>query len=219
MSHDNQSIKILDEQICGICLEELEILENNIYKTICGHSFHHSCIHKSMKKSNNCPYCRKEIQTPSACCIYEIINSIMIQSDYAYTLETGVYARNEDKDCYFTETEKETLYFIMYIFASEWDSIKYNRLLLSIFSYHNNIRFYPKKILKDYKVIAEEYDRWWNFRDDNYELDIDTNKIKSYSGGQRQSNSVLLMNKSFEWNLYEKEYEKELTEDFHNNKN
>ena len=100
-----------------------------------------------MKKNKNCPYCRKEIQTPSACCIYEIINSIMIQSDYAYTLETGVYAKNEDKDCYFTETEN-TLYFIMYIFASEWECIKYNRLLVSIFSYHNNIRFYSKKILK-----------------------------------------------------------------------
>jgi hypothetical protein len=217
MYHENQCIEILDEQICGICLEELEIETKN-YKTICGHSFHHSCIHKSMKKSNNCPYCRKELQTPSACCVYEIINSIMFQSDYAYMLQTGFYAEIKDKDCYFTETE-DSLYFIMYIFANEWESINYNRLLLSIFSYHNNIRFYPKKILKDYKQIAEDYDRWENVENIIYELDIDKNKIEYYSGGQRQPNSVLLMNKSFEWKLYEEEYKKEVEEYFHSNKN
>jgi len=218
MSHENQCIEILDRQICGICLEELEI-ENNIYKTICGHSFHHNCIHKSMKKSNNCPYCRKELQTQSACCIYEIINSIMIQSDYASMLETGVYAEIEDKDCYFTETE-HTLYFIMYIFSSEWNCINHNRTLLSTHSYHNNIRFYPKKILADYKQIAksEYYDHWSNFGNDNYELNIDTNKIEQYlSGNKRKLNSVLLMNKKFEWKLYEEEYEKELAQDFHSN--
>ena len=207
-------------QICGICLEELEILENNIYKTICGHLFHSKCIHKSMKKSNDCPYCRKELQTPSACCIYEIINSIMIQSDYADTMQTGVYAEIEDKDCYFTETEQHTLYFIMYIFSSVFDceGINYNRLLLT-HSYHNNIRFYPKKILADYKQIAkfEEYDNWSMYEYDNYQLNLDTNKIESYSGDQRKSNSVLLMNKAFEWNLYEKEYEKQLLEDYRTN--
>lgn len=217
MSHENQCIEILDEQICGICLEELEI-ETKHYKTICGHSFHHNCIHKSMKKSNNCPYCRKELQTPSAVFISNLINDCMKEGDYAYMLETGVYSEIEDKDCYFTETE-HTLYFIIYIFANEWECINYNRLLLSIFSYHNNIRFYPKKILKDYKQIAEDYDRWENVEDIVYELDIDKNKIEYYSGGQRQPNSVLLMNKAIEWNLYEKEYEKELEQDFHSNKN
>jgi hypothetical protein len=213
-----EEIQITEIEICGICLEELEI-ENNIYKTICGHLFHHSCIHKSIKKSNDCPYCRKELQTPSACCIYEIINSIMIQSDYASMLETGFYAEIEDKDCYFTKTE-DTLYFIMYIFASEWECINHTRTLLSLFKYQNNIRFYPKKILKDYRQIAEDYDRWCDFGHDNYELNIDTNKIEDYiSGNKRQPNSVILMNKAFEWNLYEKEYEKEVTEDFHNNKN
>jgi hypothetical protein len=143
----------------------------------------------------------------------------MFQSDYAYMLETGFYAEIEDKDCYFTETE-HTLYFIMYIFSSEWNCINYNRLLLSTHSYHNNIRFYPKKILADYKQIAksEYYDNWSNFGNDNYELSLDTNKIEQYlSGNKRKPNSVLLMNKSFEWKLYEKEYEKELLEDYHTN--
>ena len=66
MSEENLNI-----EICGICLEELE---NNIYKTICGHLFHDDCIHKSMERNNCCPNCRKELQTPSASCIYEIIN-------------------------------------------------------------------------------------------------------------------------------------------------
>ena len=211
-----EEIQITEIEMCGICLEELE-LETKNYKAICGHSFHHNCIHKSMKKNNNCPYCRKELQTPSACCIYEIINYIMIQSDYADNRQTGVYAEIEDKDCYFTETEQHTLYFIMYIFSSVFDC-NYNRLLLT-HSYHNNIRFYPKKILADYKQIAkfEEYDNWSMYEYDNYQLNLDTNKIESYSGDQRKSNSVLLMNKAFEWNLYEKEYEKQLLEDYRTN--
>jgi hypothetical protein len=213
-----KEIQNTEIEICGICLEELE-LETKNYKTICGHLFHHNCIHKSMKKSNDCPYCRKELQTPSATCIYEIINSIMIQSDYAYMLETGFYAEIKDEDCYFTKIE-DTLYFIMYIFASEWECINHTRTLLSIFKYQNNIRFYPKKILADYRQIAEEYDRWCDFGHDNYELNLDTNKIEDYiSGNKRKPNSVLLMNKSIEWKLYEEEYEKELAQDFHSNKN
>ena len=203
-------------ETCGICLDELEILQDNIYKTICGHSFHENCIHKSMKKNNCCPYCRKELQTPSAVCIYKIINSIMIKSDYACMLETGVYAEIEDEDCYFTETD-DTLYFIMYIFNNEWNCINHIRLLLSLFTYHNNIRFYPKKILKDYRQIAEEYYRWIDFGEDNYELDLITNKIESYSGSnKRKSNSVLLMNKTIEWGVLEKQYEKELIQNYNN---
>jgi len=216
MSDENQSIKILDEQICGICLEELEMLENNIYKTICGHLFHHNCIHKSMKKSNDCPYCRKELQTPSACCIYENINYIMIYSDYACHLEIGAYAENEDKDCYFTETE-DTLYFIMFLFVSNIEHINYNKILLSIHSYHNNIKFYPNKILKDYRQIAEEYYKW-DFEEYTYELNLDTNEIERYTfGKKRNPNSLLLMNKANEWKLYEKEYENELIEDYRTN--
>ncbi len=218
MTEENQIIviELLDNKICGICLEELE-LENNIYKTICGHSFHNKCIHKSMKKNNYCPYCRKELQTSSAVCIGKIINSAMTEGDYAYTLETGMYAEILDADCYFTETI-DTLYFILYIFANDWNCIKYNNLLLNIFSHHNNIRFYPKSILQDYKHIAEEYDRWWNLEfDDIYELNLDTNQIERYlEGNKRKSNSVLLMNKTVEWKLYEEEYKKELIHRFNN---
>lgn len=216
MIEENQITEI---EICGICLEELNIseeLENNIYKTICGHLFHSKCIHKSMKKSNICPYCRKELQTPSACCIYENINYIMIYSDYACHLEIGAYAENEDKDCYFTETD-DTLYFIMFLFASNFENINYNKFLLCLDSCHNNIKFYPKKILKDFREIAEEHNRW-EFEQYTYELNLDTNEIKRYTfGKERNPNSVLLMNKSFEWKLYEKEYEIELIEDYRNN--
>jgi len=215
MSFENQSIEISEENICGICLEKLE---NNIYKTICGHLFHHKCIHKSMKKNNCCPYCRKELQTPSATCISEIINLAMEEGDYAYMLETGMYAEIIDEDCYFTET-KDSLYFIMYLFTNDWNCVNQYNLLLTTHSYHNNIRFYPKKILKDYKKIAEEYYRWDDLEFD-YELDLDTNKIELYiSGNERRPNSVFLMNKIYEWNLYEKEYEKEIIQNYNNDKN
>jgi hypothetical protein len=209
---------IQEIQICGICLEELEIeIETKNYKTICGHSFHHSCIHKSMKKSNNCPYCRKELQTPSAVFISNLINDCMKEGDYAYMLETGVYAEVVDDDCYFTETD-DTLYFIMYLFANDWNCINHNRSLLTLFTYHNNIRLYPKKILKDYKQIAQDYDRWENIEDEVYELNLDTNKIEIYiSGNKREPNSLLLMNKAIEWKLYEEEYKNELIEDYRTN--
>lgn len=212
---ENQSIEISEENICGICLENLE---NNIYKTICDHLFHHKCIHKSMKKNNCCPYCRKELQTPSASCISEIINLAMEEGDYAYMLGTGMYAEIIDEDCYFTET-KDSLYFIMYLFTNDWNCVNQNNLLLTTNSYHNNIRFYPKKILKDYKKIAEEYYRWDDIEFD-YELNLDTNKIELYiSGNRRTPNSVFLMNKTYEWNLYEKEYEEEIRQNYNNDKN
>ena len=143
----------------------------------------------------------------------------MIDGDYACMLETGVYAEIVDDDCYFTETA-DSLYFIMYLFDKDWNCVSYNRLLLTIFTYHNNIRFYPKKILKDYKQIAEDYYRWDEIEHFIYELDIDINEIKRYiEDNKRKPNSVLLMNKAIEWKLHEEEYEKELTQDFHSNKN
>jgi hypothetical protein len=211
-----EEFQITEMEICGICLEKLEV-ETKIYKTICGHSFHNSCIHKSMKKTNNCPYCRKELQTPSASCVYEIINSVLREGDYAYMLETGIYAEVVDDDCYFTETD-DTLYFILYLFADDWNCVNHNNLLLTLFRYHNNIRFYPKKILKDYKQIAQDYDRWEDIEDEVYELNLDTNKIKKYlSGNKRKPNSLLLMNKAIEWKLYEEEYKNELIEDYRTN--
>ena len=219
MSYENQYIEILEEKVCGICLENLE---NNIYKTICGHIFHDNCIHKSMNKNNCCPYCRKEIQTPSASCIYKIINSAMKEGDYSGYLLDLDYIKNVDEDCYFIDTDAagDSLYFIMFIFDNSWNCINQNSLLLNTSSYHNNVRFYPKKILKDYREIMEDYGRWEDLDLQEYELNLDTNEINCYlSGNKRKPNSVLLMNKTYEWNLYEKEYEKEIRQNYNSDKN
>lgn len=42
---------------CSICL--LELTNNNVCVTLCGHKFHTSCILQCVEK--NCPLCRKNL--------------------------------------------------------------------------------------------------------------------------------------------------------------
>ena len=50
--------------ICSICHNSLEIIEDNI-TTVCHHTFHKVCIHKWINmlrnKYNSCPVCRGNI--------------------------------------------------------------------------------------------------------------------------------------------------------------
>ena len=40
---------------CSICLD---VVENHICQTICGHTFHSYCIFKSLQRNAKCPMCR-----------------------------------------------------------------------------------------------------------------------------------------------------------------
>ena len=46
---------------CAICLEDLIIPSNNMYKTNCSHIFHLDCINMSRKNNHKCPLCRANI--------------------------------------------------------------------------------------------------------------------------------------------------------------
>lgn len=43
---------------CAICLEDLIIPSNNMYKTNCSHIFHLDCINMSRKNNHKCPLYR-----------------------------------------------------------------------------------------------------------------------------------------------------------------
>jgi hypothetical protein len=44
---------------CSICFETIEMI--NISVTTCGHSFHSSCLFKSLQKNETCPLCRHKL--------------------------------------------------------------------------------------------------------------------------------------------------------------
>jgi len=48
----------MNDLLCPICLEELDINEKPKFKLSCNHEFHTECIIQSLRKNNECPYCR-----------------------------------------------------------------------------------------------------------------------------------------------------------------
>ena len=48
----------MDSLLCPICLEELETDSKQKFKLTCGHEYHTECIIQSLRKNNECPYCR-----------------------------------------------------------------------------------------------------------------------------------------------------------------
>ena len=101
-----------------------------------------------------------------------------------------------------------SLWWIIYC----WDYVNlakaFNRrkkLLLSHWTHNNNSNKYPRRILKDFREIAMEYDIWNDYINDKYEKDLNTGKIERYcSGNKMKENSVILDNKLIKWEYYEK---------------
>jgi hypothetical protein len=54
----------IDNDICSICIDKLDYNKKIKIKTLdCNHKFHSSCIIPWININNNCPLCRKEIET------------------------------------------------------------------------------------------------------------------------------------------------------------
>jgi hypothetical protein len=73
-------------------------------------------------------------------------------------------------------------------------------LLLNLGSYKNNSEVYPRKILKDYRIIAQIYGKWLPYIKEKFE--IDNNKIVKYNGIKKEY--IFLDSKSIKWDYYEK---------------
>lgn len=54
--------KLSARYTCAICLEDLCIGNTNMTTTGCGHTFHLSCLLKSLSTKNRCPMCRWELE-------------------------------------------------------------------------------------------------------------------------------------------------------------
>lgn len=54
--------KTSETHTCSVCLDELSIGNGNTTTTECGHTFHLSCLLKSLTQKNTCPMCRGELE-------------------------------------------------------------------------------------------------------------------------------------------------------------
>ena len=53
---------IPETHTCSVCLDEICIGNTNTTTTACGHTFHLSCLLKSLAQKNLCPMCRGELE-------------------------------------------------------------------------------------------------------------------------------------------------------------
>ena len=57
-----EELKLSAQYTCAICLEVLCLGNTNMTTTGCGHTFHFSCLLKSLRTKNLCPLCRWELE-------------------------------------------------------------------------------------------------------------------------------------------------------------
>ena len=55
-------VPVSDTYTCAVCLEELSLGDSNMATTGCGHTFHLTCLLKSLLQKNLCPMCRAPIE-------------------------------------------------------------------------------------------------------------------------------------------------------------
>jgi hypothetical protein len=57
-----EELKLSAQYTCAICFEVLCLGNTNMTTTGCGHTFHFSCLLKSLRTKNLCPLCRWELE-------------------------------------------------------------------------------------------------------------------------------------------------------------
>ena len=75
-----------------------------------------------------------------------------------------------------------------------------DKLLLNNGFHENNSNIYPRKILKDYREIAEKYGKWNEYTKEKFEYD--NGRIIKYNGIKKEY--LFLDNKSIKWDYYER---------------
>lgn len=62
VDNEKEESRLSAQYTCAICLEVLCLGNTNMTTTGCGHTFHFSCLLKSLRSKNLCPMCRGELE-------------------------------------------------------------------------------------------------------------------------------------------------------------
>lgn len=124
------------------------------------------------------------IEVPCAKIMKRFINNLNKEVEYDGTLWQIIYCLNHFHNI-------ETIYNI-------WK--RRDKLLLNVGYYENNCTIYPKIILKDYRIIAENYGKWNHYIKEKFE--VLNGHIMKYNGIKKEY--LFLDSKSIQWEYYER---------------
>ena len=77
-----------------------------------------------------------------------------------------------------------------------------DKLLLNVGYYQNNTDVYSRKILHDYRIIAQKYSKWNEYIKEKFEIINVDNRIVKYNGIKKEYH--FLDSKLFKWEYYER---------------
>ena len=122
------------------------------------------------------------LEVPSAKIMKRFINNLNKEVDYDGTLWQIIYFLNNDYGNVYAIWKRR------------------EKLLLNIGFHENNSDIYPRKILKDYREIAEKYSKWNEYTKEKFEYH--NGNITKYNGIKKDY--LFLDNKSIKWEYYER---------------
>jgi hypothetical protein len=77
---------------CTICLNDINITDNNIIKLNCGHLFHFICCFNSLNYNNKCPLCRQNIISD------HLINNMRSLHNINFNIQQRIHTTSEQFD-------------------------------------------------------------------------------------------------------------------------
>jgi len=77
-----------------------------------------------------------------------------------------------------------------------------DKLLLNVGYYQNNTDVYSRKILHDYRIIAQKYSKWNEYIKEKFEIINADNRIVKYNGIKKEY--IFLDSKLLKWEYYER---------------
>jgi hypothetical protein len=155
----------MDNLLCPICLEELEIENKQKFKLTCGHEYHTECIIQSLRKNNECPYCR-DTDGNQKISIYDSngFNNNLISDDDELLNEND---SNYDNMCELLKPVKKNLKNDIKELKIEVKRLEKNSILL-LNKFKKDGRFilneYKKEFIKnnEYSIQMDELKKWKN---------------------------------------------------------
>ena len=143
-----------------------------------------SKIKKDSDKEKHVEFKEPLIEVPCAKIMKRFIDKLNKEVEYDGTLWQIIYCLNHFHNI-------DTIYNI-------WK--RRDKLLLNVGFYSNNCDFYSKNILRDYRIIAQTYDKWRHFINEKFE--INNGRIVKYDGIKKEY--LFLDSKSIKWEYYER---------------